>query len=94
MVKSISDNTGARVNIPPFSLNKDEITIAGEKDGVAKAKTQIVKLYHELVSGSFVRCNPLALSQGVRGKFKILNEVILTWLNRVDLYSIPIFSYQ
>ena len=48
-VKAISDATGARVNIPPLSLNKDEITVAGEKECVAKAVSQIKKLYSELV---------------------------------------------
>lgn len=50
MVKSLSESTGARVNIPPLSLNKNEITVAGEKDCVAKAVTQIRKLQNELVS--------------------------------------------
>ena len=50
VVKSISEATGARINIPPLSLNKDEITIAGEKECVAKAISQIWKLHGELVS--------------------------------------------
>ena len=50
MVKSISEATGARINIPPLSLNKDEITVAGEKECVAKAVSQIRKLLAELVS--------------------------------------------
>lgn len=49
VVKSISEATGARINIPPLSLNKDEITIAGEKECVAKAVSQIWKLHSELV---------------------------------------------
>ena len=51
MVKSICEATGARINIPPLSLNKDEITIAGEKECVAKALSQVTKLHNELVSG-------------------------------------------
>lgn len=38
------------MNIPPLSLNKDEITIAGEKENVAKATTHILNLLSELVS--------------------------------------------
>ncbi len=49
VVKAISENTGARVNIPPLSLNKDEITVAGEKECVAKAVSQIYKIVEELV---------------------------------------------
>lgn len=51
MVKSIGDATGARINIPPLSLDKNEITVAGEKECVAKAISQITKLYNELVCG-------------------------------------------
>ena len=50
LVKTISDETGARVNIPPLSLNKDEITVAGEKECVAKAVSRVWKLLDELVS--------------------------------------------
>lgn len=48
VVKSISDASGARINIPPLSLNKDEITVAGEKDCVANAVSRIWKLHDEL----------------------------------------------
>ncbi|CAG9761158.1 unnamed protein product [Ceutorhynchus assimilis] len=37
--------TGARINVPPPSVNKDEIFIAGEKDGVAAAKAKIEEIY-------------------------------------------------
>ena len=52
-VKSLSEATGARINIPPLSLNKNEITVAGEKESVAKAVSQITKLYRELVSSTY-----------------------------------------
>lgn len=41
------EQTGARINIPPPSAQKDEITIAGEKDGVATAKETIMAIYEE-----------------------------------------------
>lgn len=41
--------TGARINIPPPSVPKDEITIAGEKEGVAQAKERILQIYHDMV---------------------------------------------
>ena len=50
VIKSITDSTGARVNMPPPSLNKNEITVAGDKDAVAKATAQIMQLYKEMVS--------------------------------------------
>ena len=41
------EQTGARINIPPPSAQKDEITIAGEKEGVAKAKETVMAIYEE-----------------------------------------------
>ena len=43
----ITEQTSARINIPPPSVQKDEITIAGEKEGVAKAKEIIMAIYEE-----------------------------------------------
>lgn len=37
--------TGARINVPPPSVMKDEIFIAGEKEGVMAAKTKIEEIY-------------------------------------------------
>lgn len=41
--------TGARINIPPPSVQNDEITIAGEKEGVAMAKQMIENIYKDMV---------------------------------------------
>lgn len=43
------NETGARINVPPPSVNKDEIVIAGEKEGVLAAKTRIEAIYKEMV---------------------------------------------
>lgn len=37
--------TGARINVPPPSVMKDEIFIAGDKEGVAAAKAKIEAIY-------------------------------------------------
>lgn len=42
--------TGARINVPPLSVQKDEIVIAGDKDGVMAAKAKIEKIYKDMVS--------------------------------------------
>uniref|UniRef100_A0A4D5R9H2 Vigilin n=1 Tax=Scolopendra viridis TaxID=118503 RepID=A0A4D5R9H2_SCOVI len=47
IVSNIASQTNARINVPPPSVNKDEITIAGEKDGVARAKEIITKIYED-----------------------------------------------
>ena len=49
VAKQISEQTGARINIPPSSLNKNEITVAGDKEAVAKAVAQIQKIYRDMV---------------------------------------------
>lgn len=41
--------TGARINIPPPSVQKDEITIAGEKEGVLAAKEKIETIFKDMV---------------------------------------------
>jgi predicted PilT family ATPase len=43
--KRIMEETGARINIPPLSLMKNEMSVAGDKDGVAKAVAEIQKIH-------------------------------------------------
>ena len=43
-IKTIIDGLGVKVNIPPLSVHKDEISIAGERDGVIKAKHAILQV--------------------------------------------------
>merc|ERR1711872_146445 len=45
--KEIANATGARINIPPPSVQKDELTVAGEIDGVQKAVAMIMEIYQE-----------------------------------------------
>ncbi|XP_034942001.1 vigilin [Chelonus insularis] len=40
--------TGARINVPPPSAPNDEITIAGEKEGVAAAKKMIETIHKDM----------------------------------------------
>ena len=44
---AIMAETGAKVNVPPPSVNKEEISITGEKDAVHKAKERIMKIFHD-----------------------------------------------
>ena len=41
--------TSAKINIPPLSVQKDEITISGDKEAVAVAKEKILMIYKEKV---------------------------------------------
>nr|XP_014346127.1 PREDICTED: vigilin-like [Latimeria chalumnae] len=47
VVQEIMQETGARINIPPPSVNKDEIIIMGEKEPVAQAVARIRKIYED-----------------------------------------------
>ncbi|XP_012680775.1 high density lipoprotein binding protein a [Clupea harengus] len=47
MVGDMMQETGARINVPPPSVNKTEIVITGEKEQVALAVVMIKKIYEE-----------------------------------------------
>lgn len=47
-IRTITEGLGVKVNIPPLSVHKDEISIAGERDGVLKAKHAILQIYEEM----------------------------------------------
>ncbi|TVK90601.1 Vigilin [Bagarius yarrelli] len=47
IVGEMMQETGARINIPPPSINKTEIVITGEKEQVAVAVAMIKKIYEE-----------------------------------------------
>lgn len=48
-LNAMMNETGARINIPPPSVQNDEITIAGEKEGVLLAKQKIENIYKDMV---------------------------------------------
>ncbi|XP_071373677.1 high density lipoprotein binding protein a isoform X2 [Centroberyx affinis] len=47
LVGEMMQETGARINVPPPSVNKTEIVITGEKEQVALAVAMIKKVYEE-----------------------------------------------
>jgi len=47
---AIESSTGVRVNVPPSGVMRDDITIAGDREGVAKAKDIILKDYETIKS--------------------------------------------
>ncbi|XP_043666503.1 vigilin [Vespula pensylvanica] len=47
-LNAMMNETGARINIPPPSVQNDEITIAGEKEGVLLAKQKIENIYKDM----------------------------------------------
>jgi len=46
--KLTAEHPNVRVNIPPPSVMKDELSVAGEKDGVNKVVEQIQKIFKEM----------------------------------------------
>lgn len=48
-IRTLTEETGAKISVPPLSLQKDEIIVSGEKEGVHKAVEQIRKIYEEKV---------------------------------------------
>ncbi|KAK7909821.1 hypothetical protein WMY93_014505 [Mugilogobius chulae] len=47
LVQELSQETGARISVPPPSLPKDEIVITGEKEAVALALNRIRAIYED-----------------------------------------------
>ena len=58
--KLTADNPNVRINVPPLPVMKDEISVAGETEGVQAAKTKIMDLFKDIVSLKFVRVSILA----------------------------------
>lgn len=48
LLVQLCEETGAKVNVPPQSVKKNEIHISGEKEAVAAAKARIEKLHEQL----------------------------------------------
>lgn len=44
--------TGVKIHVPPPSVNRDEITIAGDKEGVQSAIEKIKQVYTKMVSNN------------------------------------------
>lgn len=44
----LQEETGAKINVPPQSVQKDEIVIMGEKDAVAAAKAKVEAIYKKM----------------------------------------------
>lgn len=47
--KLIGSRINVRINIPPLSVMKDELSIAGEKEAVMELKDQITKMHKDMV---------------------------------------------
>lgn len=57
LVGEMMQETSARINVPPPSVNKTEIVITGEKEQVALAVAMIKKIYEEKVSKIYPYCD-------------------------------------
>ena len=46
----LAENASVRINVPPLPVMKDEISVAGETEGVQSAKAKIMELFKDIVS--------------------------------------------
>lgn len=46
----IAENPNVRINVPPMMVMKDEISVAGETEGVQAVKSKIMKMFKDIVS--------------------------------------------
>ncbi|KAL1137858.1 hypothetical protein AAG570_009554 [Ranatra chinensis] len=80
-VIELMNRTGTRIHIPPPSVQSDDITIAGEKEGVAIAKNELQSMY-ELMEKTFTTvCVEVSKMQhkyviGPKGSY--INEILQT----------------
>ncbi len=51
--KMTANHPNVRINIPPLSIMKDELSVAGETEGVNAVKNIITQIYQEVVSFEF-----------------------------------------
>uniref|UniRef100_A0A182M2B3 K Homology domain-containing protein n=1 Tax=Anopheles culicifacies TaxID=139723 RepID=A0A182M2B3_9DIPT len=47
-LQKMMEETGAKINVPPQSVQNDEIIITGEKEGVLAAKARVEAIYKEM----------------------------------------------
>ena len=61
--------TNVRINIPPLSVQKDELSITGEKDGVLAVKAAIVAIWKDMEK----KCSTIQVRMSFRqGHFAML----------------------
>merc|ERR1712008_14494 len=46
--KMLAENANVRINVPPLPVMKDEISVAGETEGVQSAKAKIMELFKDI----------------------------------------------
>ena len=44
----MAQHAGVRINIPPLSVNKDERSFTGEKEGVPACNAEVTKILKEM----------------------------------------------
>lgn len=48
-LREVMERTGVKIVVPPHSVDKDEIVVSGEKEGVLEAKRFILAVFEEKV---------------------------------------------
>lgn len=73
LVGEMMQETGARINVPPPSVNKTEIVITGEKEQVALAVAMIKKISEDKVC-YVVWVDADYLGLGIKGQMLLINS--------------------
>lgn len=71
--------TGVKIHVPPPSVNRDEITIAGDKEGVQSAIESIKQIYTKMVC-AFLGC---ISSFNIYFKLKIIFKFLFVFITQM-----------
>jgi len=55
-VRELMDRTGVKIVVPPHSVDKDEIVVSGEKEGVLEAKRFMLAVFEDKVPPLLMIC--------------------------------------
>ncbi len=101
---ALEEKTGARINVPPLSVPKNEIVVAGEKEGVRQAVASIMKIYEEKVRHRSLqpewpvvlcRASPiLAVVRGQKSYSHICFRCSVSWSEKASELSYREFLLQ
>lgn len=83
LVGEMMQETGARINVPPPSVNKTEIVITGEKEQVALAVAMIKKIAEDKVCSLDLWCWLGTTGTAVLRSFVFMHLLLKSWSQSV-----------
>jgi len=88
----LQQETGAKINIPPFSVNKSEIVISGDQNSINAAKERIYEIYNQKKSNC--EAIPIVIKKCqhkyiIGAKGSVLNEIFKTTGVSIEMPTDP-----